>query len=245
MKDYFSQRSESYAKYRPVYPTELYQYILSYVTEKNLAWDCGTGNGQTAAALSPYFSKVWATDISQQQLNHAVKLPNVSYSLEPAEHASLQDNSVNLICISQALHWFNFTQFYKEVKRVAAPRAVIAAWSYNLFNADNFTNAITEAFYRDTLKNYWDVERQYVDDGYKNIPFPFENIESPAFAIQVKWTLDELTGYLETWSAVQKFITENNYNPVPHIADKLKKRWPANEKRKILFPLKLKLAYIH
>jgi len=56
-KDLFSNQASTYARYRPVYPKELYNYILKFVTEKNMAWDCATGNGQAALALAPYFKK--------------------------------------------------------------------------------------------------------------------------------------------------------------------------------------------
>ncbi len=244
MKDIFSKQSNDYAEYRPLYPQDLYDFILSFVPDKKLAWDCGTGNGQTAHLLAQYFENVFASDISQAQLDNAITQPNIIYRKEPAEHSSLPGGSVNLICISQALHWLHFDDFYNEVQRVAAPGAVIAAWTYNLFKADNFTNAHIIDFYEQTLKDYWDTERKYVDENYRNIPFPFENIISPVFTIKVNWSVEELEGFLNTWSAVQKFMTENNFNPVPHVIDKIKKRWPAREKRVIIFPVSLKLGYV-
>jgi hypothetical protein len=35
-KDLFSKQSDLYARYRPTYPRELYDYILSFVKEKTL-----------------------------------------------------------------------------------------------------------------------------------------------------------------------------------------------------------------
>ena len=59
MKDNFSIQAKYYAKYRPLYPQELYDFILSFVPGKKLAWDCGTGNGQTANVLAQYFDNVF------------------------------------------------------------------------------------------------------------------------------------------------------------------------------------------
>ena len=67
-KDLFSRQSEVYARFRPSYPQDLYDYILQFVGEKNMAWDCATGNGQAALALAPFFSRVEATDISPEQI---------------------------------------------------------------------------------------------------------------------------------------------------------------------------------
>ncbi len=71
MKDNFSRQAAGYARYRPSYPPELFDFILSYVKERTIAWDCATGNGQTAIVLAGLFEKVYATDISRKQLDQA------------------------------------------------------------------------------------------------------------------------------------------------------------------------------
>ena len=76
-KDLFSDQAEDYALYRPTYPEELFTYILSFVAEKDVAWDCATGNGQSAVPLSQYFKKVFASDISKKQLEQAPKKENI------------------------------------------------------------------------------------------------------------------------------------------------------------------------
>lgn len=62
-KDLFSERSDLYARYRPTYPEELYDHILSFVKEKNTVWDCATGNGQAALVLADHFKKVIAVEV--------------------------------------------------------------------------------------------------------------------------------------------------------------------------------------
>ena len=52
MKDNFSSQADHYARYRPSYPPELFEFIIAQVKEKDMAWDCATGNGQTAKGLS-------------------------------------------------------------------------------------------------------------------------------------------------------------------------------------------------
>jgi SAM-dependent methyltransferase len=245
MKDNFSTQAEVYAKYRPQYPDALFEYIMSFVPDKNLAWDCGTGNGQTAKELAKYFQQVYATDISSKQIEHAVKQVNIHYAIEPAEKTSIANNQVDLITVSQALHWFNFEKFYAEVKRVSKPTCIIAVWTYSLLKIDLITDALIHKYHFDTLQNYWDNERKYVDDGYNTVPFPFKIIDTPEFFIEVNWNTEDLEGYFNTWSALQKFIKENNYNPVPALMKEIKQHWPASEVRKIIFPIHLKMAYVN
>lgn len=121
MKDNFSKQAAGYAKYRPVYPPELYDFILANAPRKQAAWDCGTGNGQAANELAKTFDKVYATDISQKQIEKAVQQSNIFYSVQPAEQTNFPGNSFDLITVAQALHWFKFDDFYTELKRVAKP----------------------------------------------------------------------------------------------------------------------------
>ena len=74
MKDLFSAQADIYAKYRPGYPSLLIDYILSFVSQKNTAWDCATGNGQAAVLLADHFKKVFATDMSEKQLSQASQI---------------------------------------------------------------------------------------------------------------------------------------------------------------------------
>lgn len=245
MKDNFSTQAKIYAKYRPGYPEKLFEYLSGLCVNKSLAWDCGTGNGQSAVILSKYFEKVYATDISKKQIDNAEERNNITYAVEPAEQTSIDNNSVDIITVSQALHWFHFEDFYAEVKRVAKPDAIIAVWTYSLLKINQPIDAIIHKYHFETLASYWDAERKYVDDGYQTIPFPFAQLETPALNIELYWTLDDLEGYLNTWSALQKFIKANNQNPVPSVIQEIKEHWKPGEKMKIIFPIHMKAGYVY
>ena len=244
MKDNFSRQADVYAKYRPTYPQELYDFILSKVKSRNAAWDCATGNGQTAKELAKYFRKVFATDISQKQIDNALPAENIFYSAQTAEHTNFEDNIFDLVTVSQALHWFDVNKFYAEVKRVAKPGAWIAVWMYSLATiSPEIDELINVKHYKKTLGNFWDYERKYVDDNYTTLPFPFLEIQCPVFKMKFEWTLDELVGYLNTWSALQKFITQNHFNPINELKEQIKPFWYP-EKMKIVFPVYLRMGQI-
>src|SRR5215208_5997797 len=130
-EDHFSGHSKQYAQHRPQYPDEIYAYLASIAPGHSLAWDCGTGSGQAALGLAKYFTKVYATDASAEQIAHAYPHANVEYHAEPAEHVSLNDSSVDLVTVAVAIHWFHFEEFYREVKRVLKPNGIHAACTYN------------------------------------------------------------------------------------------------------------------
>lgn len=245
MKDNFSNHAAVYAAFRPVYPVELYHYLLSLVPVRDRAWDCGCGNGQVASVLADYFKQVDATDISQKQLDHAIKKPNINYQLAPAEKVDIAPGSINLVTVAQAIHWFNFEAFYKEVNRVSKPGSVIAVWCYSLLTINDKIDQVIQHLYADTLGDkYWDPERRLVEDRYQTIPFPFDEIKAPEFSIQVSWTFDHMIGYLNSWSAVQHYIRDNNENPVEKIIAELRDGWGQAEDQDAVFPLYLRVGKI-
>ena len=245
-KDLFSIQAADYARYRPTYPSELIDYIIGFVPEKNLAWDCATGNGQAAVLLSPYFRQIIATDSSEKQLLQAVPAENITYLPGKAEQTNFADNSFDLITIAQAYHWFQFSDFAREAKRIAKPGGIIAVWGYNIPACnDDVLNRLISHFYKKIIGPYWDAERKYIDESYQTIPFDFDELPSKDFSIRVNWSKDDVAGYLGTWSSVQHFIKANNYNPVTEMAAQLSADWPS-EKNEIefVFPVFLRIGKI-
>lgn len=246
MKDNFSTQSKAYATFRPKLPGEVYQFILQHVNTFDLAWDAGTGNGQTAVQLAKYFKQVFATDISENQLSHAAQQPNIIYKKEPAEHSSLEDSSVDLITIAQAIHWFDFENFYKEVRRVAKPGAVIAAFTYSLFEVtDSSANELVQHFYWKETHAYWDPERKLVDEEYKTIPFPFEEIEAPPFFMEYQWSVEQLLGYMNTWSAALHYQKQTGKSMVDEfLKERLEAAIATGQVLTIRFPIHLRIGKV-
>lgn len=217
MKDLFSTQSNEYAKFRPTYPPALIQEIISLCPSLNLAWDAGTGNGQFANLLSPNFARVVATDISEKQLANAVQKPNIEYSISDSLHINIVDHHADLVTVAQAVHWFKFDEFYKEVRRVLKKDGILALVSYGLMNAEPKVNDIIFDFYNNTLHNCWDPERAYIDEEYKTIPFPFDEICLKKYSMPYIWNIDQLIGFFSTWSGLQHYMKKYNRDPLPEL----------------------------
>lgn len=212
-KDLFSRQASAYAKFRPTYPDSLLCYLSELARQHDTLWDCGTGNGQVALAMTRYFKHVIATDASPQQIQHAPAHPQINYSVVTAEESGLADASVDMITVAQALHWFDFESFNTEVKRILKPGGVIAVWCYQHFFSDNSAlNQLANTFYNDITGPYWAKERQHVDQGYREIPFPYEEMNTPHFAIHRELSADALCDYYTTWSAINTALTETGEN---------------------------------
>lgn len=249
MKDLFSADSASYQSYRPDYPDELYLFLQSILKERKKAWDCGTGNGQVAFKLGQLFEQVEATDISANQLKNALNKPNIRYTEQSAESSSFPEQSFDLITVAQAIHWFDFESFYSEVKRTLKPNGVLAVIGYGRIESfdhiqDDKTNLnnIIQFLYSDILGAYWDPERKFIDEEYKTIPFPFDELEVPSLFIRKEWSLDHLIGYFGTWSALKHYREKTGMDPLPEVKERLKTVWGNHETRPFRFPVLLRIG---
>ncbi|MBS1555680.1 MAG: class I SAM-dependent methyltransferase [Bacteroidetes bacterium] len=240
-KDLFSNYAQQYQSFRPTYPAELFEFIYRHTNNFDTAWDCATGNGQAAIVLANKFRKVYATDISQSQLAHATQANNVEYSTVAAEDTKFADGTFDLITVAQAAHWFNHDLFYHEANRIAKKGATLALWGYGLLRVNSTIDHLIQDFYTKTVGPYWDPERRHIDAHYRSLPFPFEEIDTPDFSFSLQWTLEQLHGYLGTWSAVHKFKMANEFDPVAPLIEQLRPLWEGHAQT-ITFPLFLRLG---
>jgi ubiquinone/menaquinone biosynthesis C-methylase UbiE len=241
-KDLFSTQSNDYAKFRPSYPSELFEYLSKLSTSNKLAWDCGTGNGQAAVELAKYFTEVIATDPSQKQLDQAIKLPNIHYHQATAENFNLDHSKkIDLVTVAQAFHWFNHAEFAKVISKTVRPQGHLAVWTYAISSITPEIDKAVSVLYNDRLNGYWEKERVHVEDGYKNISMPFTEITTAQFNLKAEWTLEHLIGYLSTWSALQSYIKKNGSNPLEKEFINIQKAWGDKEIRTITWPLNLRV----
>ena len=242
-EDHFSGHSEQYAQHRPQYPDEIYAYLASIVPGRSLAWDCGTGNGQAAMGLAKHFDNVYATDASVEQISLAYTHAKVSYHLEPAEHVSLNDSSVDLVTVAVAVHWFNFDEFYREVRRVLKPDGVLAVWTYSFPEVSPEIDMLIHQYYYEILSGYWPERIHYLEEEYKTLPFPFEEIVAPSFVMKATWDLDQLAGFLDSWSAAQRYKAQKGHHPLESVWEKFLAAWgDENGERLIRWPLHFRIG---
>lgn len=241
MKDHFSPVSAGYSQFRPDYPDNLVDFILSHVKDRDTAIDVATGNGQLAIKLAAHFHKVDAVDISHNQLERAKRELNVIYHTMPAEQLDFPDTTFDLLTVAQAVHWFDFDLFYAEAGRVLKPGGIIALVGYNLFSSFPRADSLLRNFYGNIVGTYWHPERRWIDANYQTLPFPFDEIETPDFPYRMQWDVARVLGYLETWSAVSQYKAHHNENPVDLIRGELTEIWGGGE-RDVVFPVFLRIG---
>jgi len=241
--DYFSAAAAEYSRRRPDYPDRLFEYLADLVPDRHRAWDCATGNGQAAVGLAQHFEEVIATDASERQISFARPHPRVRYGVAAAEDSRLEAASVDLVTVAQAVHWFDRPRFWREAQRVLVPGGVVAVWCYDLLRTDPEVAAVIGHLYRDVVGPYCPAERAVTEQRYSTIDFPFDEVTPPPFQMEKDWSLPELVGYLETWSAVRQYRDAQGADPIALVSSDLERVWgPPGRKRRILWDLALRVG---
>lgn len=241
--DYFSESSQLYATYRPHYPPELFEWLASEASGHDRAWDCGTGSGQAAGELCRHFREVMATDPSVAQLANAVQRDGVFYLAATAEDSPIRSASAQVVSVAQALHWFDLPRFYEEATRVLVPGGLLAVWSYGLFSVDTSLAPAIRRLHTETLGPWWPKERSIVELGYATLPFPFAEVGVPAVDMEARWTLAQLEGYVNSWSAVTRCARATGASPVPAFIREIEGLWGApTEERTVRWPLEIRVG---
>ncbi|MCA9906852.1 MAG: class I SAM-dependent methyltransferase, partial [Anaerolineae bacterium] len=242
-EDHFSEQAQDYVRYRPQYPPELFTYLASIAPGRQLAWDCGTGNGQAALSLAEHFDRVIATDASADQITHAAPHPRISYRVERAEDIDLDANSLDLVTVAIAVHWFDFDSFYQAVRRVLKPGGILAVWTYHLPAIEPAIDRLLTRYYGEVLAGYWPERFRYVDARYRTLPFPFTELTPPQLEMQTDWTLTQVAGFLSSWSATRQYVKARQQHPLEAIWPELTDLWgDAEHTRTLHWPLHIRIG---
>lgn len=214
--------------------------------------------------LAGIYKNVIATDTSSKQLEFAAKLPNVRYELTPPVMSSSEveklvapESSVDLVTVAQALHWFDLTTFYSNVKHVLKkPNGVIAAWCYTNPEVNAAVDKVFQRFYDEKLGPYWDKARRLVEDGYRGIEFPFEKVgddestESQSFPVRFvtenEMVFEEYMTYLRSSSAYQTAKEKGFELLTAEMEGEFADSWKGDgiEKKVVRFPIHLLIGRV-
>ena len=108
---------------------------------------------------------------------------------------------------------------------------------------DPAVDAVLTRFYHEVVGPYWPPERSHVEAGYTTISFPYPELDHPEFQMQQQWTLDQLLGYIGTWSATQLYREANGSDPIPELGRELQRLWGDNRSSRLVrWPLTLRVG---
>jgi SAM-dependent methyltransferase len=239
-KDLFSPQAADYARFRPVYPPELFAWLAAEAPARRLAVDVGTGSGQAAVALAAHFERVIGVEPSDGQRAAALPAARVEYRRGGAEATGVDPAAADLVTAAQAFHWFKPDAFFAEVRRVVRPGGCLAFWCYGLTSITPEIDAAVFHYYEDLLGTFWEPERKLVEQGYRGVAVPFDEIPTPAFAMTLSWSLEHLLGYLGTWSPRKPFLARHGQDPLELALPRLRAAWDDAGARPVTWPLSVR-----
>lgn len=241
--DHFSGHAADYAASRPTYPDALFDWLAGRCERRGLAWDVGSGNGQAAAALGRRFRRVVAAEPSLAQLRASIPARRVRRVCERAEASSLRPACADLVACAQAAHWFDQAAFHREVGRVARRGAVVALWCYGLARITPDVDNLVQAFHDDTVGAYWPPQRRHIETGYRELPLPWPELDTPGFEMSMRWTLEAFCDYLATWSAYRRYRRSRPDDPLALLRERLRPAWGEGE-RVVRWPLAVRAGRV-
>jgi len=96
--------------------------------------------------------------------------------------------------------------------------------------------------YRVAVESHWPPGREHVDNGYRDLVFPWPAVRAPSIDMTEQWTRDDVFGYATTWSSTQRMVKAVGAAALDELRDRLASIWPDNEPRTVSWPLTIKLT---
>ena len=118
----FGKTSEEYAKYRDIYPQEVFDKLYELgVGRAGTNWlDLGTGTGVIPRGLAKYGANIVGIDIAENQIKQAEKLSkeynNIQYKVCSAEDIDYADGTFDVITACQCFWYFDPNIIVPKIK---------------------------------------------------------------------------------------------------------------------------------
>lgn len=173
MKSEFNNKAKDYAKGRPTYPVEILDKLKELgVTDKSTIADIGAGTGLLTNMLGDIGCRVLAVEPNLEMFEECNKYcaskGNIQCICATAEETTLKDNSIDVITIAQAFHWFDKKLCKKEFKRILKEDGyVITIWNSLEEDSDfarEYMNILHQYEIKTTAGNsYFDPDKEKLE----------------------------------------------------------------------------------
>ncbi|UCD00954.1 MAG: class I SAM-dependent methyltransferase [Promethearchaeota archaeon] len=168
-KKRFSSRVERYIKYRPNYPPEIIKFLKEkkILSVNSVIADIGSGTGILSELFLKGGNLVYGVEPNIDMRNAGEKLlskySNFISIDGSAESTALDPNSIDIITVGQAFHWFNLEKARLEFLRILKPGGwVILIWNRRKMHANEFLKEY-EKFLLKYGTDYKAIEKRKLD----------------------------------------------------------------------------------
>lgn len=225
MKPVYSTSPALYRDCRPSYGSEIYSHISSLLKDNQKAWDCACGSGQATIEVAKFVDYVIGTDPDPSQLEKGAIAGNVDYLRASETVETFGEESIDLVTVATGIHWINRPKFYKEVERVLKKGGVLATWGYTGVDLNSEIDAVIKGIVKTHLMPYYPKEILIAFNGYQDIELPMNKIQSPNFDVVHNWDFEKLMNYIQSFTAMQRYLKTHGKSAVSLFRDELLEAW--------------------
>lgn len=172
MRNEFNNKAKDYANGRPTYPKEILDKLIELGIDKNSnIADIGAGTGLFTNMLCELGSNIFAIEPNLEMINECKEYcdySNIRFICAPAEKTTLEDNSIDMITIAQAFHWFDKKLCKIEFKRILRENGhVLTIWN-SLEEDNDFTKDYMNLIHKYEIKtnagnSYFNADKEKFD----------------------------------------------------------------------------------
>ncbi|RMY72963.1 hypothetical protein D0863_04172 [Hortaea werneckii] len=202
-RNFTAQQAAAYASGRGgSYPQPLYETILDFHQgRRDLCMDVGTGPGKAVWDLLNYFTHCIGVDASEQMIEQAKTesrsrhlTHRTTFLTTEAEHcgdptllhqAGFNPNSIDLVTVAMAAHWFQFPAFYLSAAQALRPGGTLAIWTTSSYYCHPSVpghreiQTLLHTLEDDLLGPYMTPGNRLARRCYDDLPLPWSSLPSP------------------------------------------------------------------
>lgn len=184
-QEIFTNKATIYDIYRPRYSTKCLSYLINnnICTSDSIIADIGCGTGIASELLLPHCSKIYGIEPNENMLSIAANKFSNQLNFIPiissAENIALESDSVDLIVVGQAFHWFDMEKFKKEAERISKEQCkIILMWNKKDACAMESERKKIVGKYRTVYDSFhcsWEERESAIDQffaSYQRLSFP-------------------------------------------------------------------------
>ena len=193
----FSNRVDDYVRYRPGYPpavTDCLRAETGLDVSSHVA-DVGSGTGILSRLLLDTGGHVYGVEPNAAMRAAAERdmggHDNFTSVDGCAEATTLEDNSIDLVTVAQAFHWFDRDRTHDEFARILTPGGYVALlWNTRLTDANTFMRDY-EQLLVDHAVDYGSVDHRHTSRGVESF---FSEVTRRAFEFTERLTFAQSCG---------------------------------------------------
>lgn len=207
----FESTAGYYAKYRPGYASETFQYLIDRfaLNDSHRVLDLGCGTGEIAIPLARHVGEVVGMDPNDEMLDHA-RDRAISSGQENIEWARGSDaelhearGTFHMVTMGRSFHWMDQARTLRQLRGVIDPGGGIAI----LTDQEWLTRGR-----KDWQATVYSIIEEYLDDlpprtgpvDYSNedpwdellAEFGFTDVAVKTFEFERRWDIDAVVGYV-------------------------------------------------